>query len=321
MKDYKDIWNNLSTTFADASFYVCCIGDEDEIRANGKLTAEFLQSVLQIEPADTVLEIGCGVARIGRELAASCAEWHGADISGNMIDYARERTADIPNIFLHELPDNSLSIFPDDTFDCVYSSIVFMHVDKLDMFSYICDAYRVLKPGGRVYFDTYNILAPDAWQEFFKVWTQYPYGQRPGHISQFSSPQELRKFMEEAGYDSVHIDDVNRQLVVTLGRKPLEQTRAVPRVPQSILTRPDAGGDADAAAQAARSPYEILQEMISDMDRKNEALARLEAELARKNQAIAHLEQRLRRRESELVAARAPRIRLPWARNPRRRRG
>lgn len=223
MKDYKNIWNKLSTNLDDASFYVCCLkgDDEEEIRRNGALTTAFLRDVLRIKPTDKVLEIGCGVARIGRELAPHCGQWHGADISGNMIKHARERTKGISNVYLHELPNNSLSIFSDNTFDRVYSSIVFMHIDKPDMFTYMKEAYRVLKPGGRAYFDTYNILAPEAWQEFLKILENFPPGAtRPGHVSQFSAPQEIEKFMTEAGYDWIHVDGENNpQLVVTLGRK------------------------------------------------------------------------------------------------------
>src|SRR5438105_3300340 len=137
MKDYKDIWDKLSTNFNDASYHVCCVNDEDEIRRNGTITAAFLSDVLRIRKIDKVLEIGCGVARIGRELAPYCGEWHGSDISGNMISYAKQRTAGLSNVHLYELPENSLSIFPDNTFDCVYSSIVFMHLDKPDMFTYL----------------------------------------------------------------------------------------------------------------------------------------------------------------------------------------
>lgn len=219
MKDYKSIWNNLSTNLEDATYYVFCGGDEDQIRSNGALTAAFLREVLRIDNSHKVLEIGCGVARIGRELAPSCGEWHGADISGNMIAHAAERTGDIPNIYLHELPDNTLSIFPDNHFDRVYSSIVFMHLDKMDMFTYIKEAHRVLRPGGRAYFDTYNILAPQAWQEFLKTLETFPPDKRPGHASQFSTPQELKKFMDEGGFDWVQIDDQSPALVVTLGRK------------------------------------------------------------------------------------------------------
>ena len=218
-KDYKYIWNNLSTSFDKAAFYVCCIDDEDDIRKNGAITAKFLQSVLKIEPGDKVLEIGCGVARIGKELAPLCDEWHGVDISGNMIAHAKQRTEGMPNVHLHELPDNSLSIFPDDTFDCVYSSIVFMHLDKPDMFKYICEAYRVLRSGGRAYFDTYNLLAPGAWQVFLSLVNIFSSGERPGHVSQFSTPPEFEKYLVEAGFDAVELSDLDTQLVVARGRK------------------------------------------------------------------------------------------------------
>ena len=99
-----------------------------------------------------MLEIGCGIGRIGRQLAPYCSEWHGSDISGNMIGHARARTEGIPNVFLHELPESNLDIFTDGYFDVVYSSIVFMHLDKVEMFGYIRDAYRGLAPGGRAYF-------------------------------------------------------------------------------------------------------------------------------------------------------------------------
>jgi ubiquinone/menaquinone biosynthesis C-methylase UbiE len=177
--------------------------------------------VLRIQPTDKVLEIGCGVARIGRELAPHCEEWHGTDISGNMLTYAAERTTGLPNVYYHELPDNTLRIFEDDTFDAVYSSIVFMHLDKPDVFTYMKEAYRALKPGGRAYFDTYNLLAPEGWREFLNICEYFPPGTpRPGHVSQFSTPQEIQKFMDEAGYDWVRVDGENNpQLVVTLGRK------------------------------------------------------------------------------------------------------
>jgi ubiquinone/menaquinone biosynthesis C-methylase UbiE len=216
---YKETWDNLGQTYSSAAHHVCLVTDEEEIRANGSITAEFIRSVLQIEPSDHVLEIGCGIARVGRELAPYCGEWHGADISGNIIAHARKRTEDVPNAFLHELPESSLSIFPDNRFDAVYCTIVFMHVDKPDMYRYIRDAYRVLKPGGRAYFDTYNLLAPEAWPIFLSIVHAFPSGDRPRHTSQFSTPQELGKFLQEAGFSETKVDDQNPQLVVGLGKK------------------------------------------------------------------------------------------------------
>jgi ubiquinone/menaquinone biosynthesis C-methylase UbiE len=216
---YKETWDNLGQSYSSAAHHVCLTTDEQDIRANGALTADFMRSVLQIEPSHHVLEIGCGVARVGRELAPHCEEWHGTDISGNIIAHARKRTEDIPNIFLHELPENSLSIFPDNRFDAVYCTIVFMHIDKPDMFKYIRETYRVLKPGGRAYFDTFNLLAPEAWPIFLSLVDGFPGGVRPRYTSQFSTSQELEKFMQEAGFSEIKVDDQNPQLVVALGGK------------------------------------------------------------------------------------------------------
>jgi ubiquinone/menaquinone biosynthesis C-methylase UbiE len=314
VRDYKKTWDNLSVNFADASFYVCCIDDEDQIRANGGQTAQFLREVLQITPTDTVLEIGCGVGRIGRELAPCCGEWHGADISGNMIAHAAERTAGIPNVYLHELPGNSLDIFPDNCFDCVYSSIVFMHIDKIDMFVYISEALRVLKPGGRAYFDTYNLLAPEAWDEFMKNVRAFPYGYRPAHMSQFSTPQEMRKFMEEAGFVEFSMDDSNPQLVVAVGHKPPSDA-AVVAPPHSTAPSPVPVEQPVAAPVVVPDP--IDPEPVVTPEDAYTYIRFLEAEVERKNAALADLVARLKRRERELTAARQPR--LPWKRRTGRR--
>lgn len=213
---YKTTWNALSEDIDSANYFVSCLDDEDDVRANGTHTATFLKSVLQIQPDHKVLEIGCGVARVGRELAAHCGQWHGSDIAGNMIAHARQRTADLPNVFLHELPTNDLQIFDDNSFDAVYSTIVFMHIDKYDMFKYMREANRVVKPGGRVYFDTYNLLAPEAWDIFENLVNQFDGGVRPRHISQFSTPQEFQRFMEKAGFVDIQVVDANPQLVTAL---------------------------------------------------------------------------------------------------------
>ena len=307
MKNYKEIWDSLSTTFADASFFVGYLSDEEDIRSNGQFTANFLREVLQIQPTDKVLEIGCGVARIGRELAPFCGEWHGSDISGNMIDYARQRTKDVPNIYLHELPESDLGIFNGGYFDCVYSSIVFMHLDKIEMFNYIREAYRVLAPGGRVYFDTYNLLAPEAWQEFIKIMHSYAPGHRPGYVSQFSTPQEMRKFMQEAGFADVHVDDVNPQLVVALGSKPKD----------GAYQRPASALNPEAIAEAAPQetveegilkimdgkailPFEEWVQISGHVVAKDSYINELELAVAEKNRHIAALEARMRKQEARM---------------------
>lgn len=301
-KDYKQIWDDLSTTSDDAANFVGNLTDEEDIRRNGTQTAEFLRQVLRIQPTDRVLEIGCGIARIGREFAPYCAEWHGADISGNMLTYAAERTRGLPNVRLHELPASDLSIFVDDYFDVVYSSIVFMHLDKTEMFNYIRDAFRVLVPGGRAYFDTYNILAPEAWAQFRTIVDSFALSGKPGHMSQFSTPQEMGKFVQEAGFQDITIDwEDSPQLVVALAVKPGDRATSVR--PASALrdagTRPAGHLTAEGKRPAWRGG---LTDLAKNLEEKNRYIEELEKTLAAKNAHIERLERTVRQQESILSA-------------------
>jgi len=56
-----------------------------------------LLDLAKISNTDEVLEIGCGVGRVGRELAAHRKNWTGCDIPGNMLSFATERLQGILN--------------------------------------------------------------------------------------------------------------------------------------------------------------------------------------------------------------------------------
>ncbi|MEP6775690.1 MAG: class I SAM-dependent methyltransferase [Chloroflexota bacterium] len=271
--------------------------------------------MLNIEPTDRVLEIGCGVGRVGHELAPLCGEWHGSDISGNMIKFARGRTEDIPNIFLHELPEPNLSIFNDGYFDCVYSTIVFMHLDKAEMFNYMLETYRVLAPGGRAYFDAYNIAAPEAWHDFMALIEAFPLGNRPEHVSQFSSVPEMRKFMEGAGFDEIHLGDENPALVVALGKKREQEgyERPATALNPDVIEKMAAWKqheEADLASDkglaevrgAAVLPCADWLGLSENVAAKDEYIVQMERILEEKNRHIATLERRISKQERTLGA-------------------
>jgi len=95
------------------------------------------------------LEIGCGPGRIMRPLSADFAEIHGIDVSDEMIRLAREKLRAVPNAHLHHTRTSDLSLFPDESFDFVYSYAVFQHIPSRELvLGYLADARRVLKPGG-----------------------------------------------------------------------------------------------------------------------------------------------------------------------------
>jgi SAM-dependent methyltransferase len=95
------------------------------------------------------LEIGCGPGRIMRPLSADFAEIHGIDVSDEMIRLAREKLRGIPNAHVYHTRTSDLSLFPDESFDFVYSYAVFQHIPSREVvLGYLADARRVLKPGG-----------------------------------------------------------------------------------------------------------------------------------------------------------------------------
>src|SRR5207248_11422350 len=96
--DYKRVWMTLSESLSSAKMHVSGTEDEAILEASGAGTSEFLLTNIGIDPTDVVLEIGCGIARVGKHLAGRCRRWIGADVSRNMVRFARERLCNFSNV-------------------------------------------------------------------------------------------------------------------------------------------------------------------------------------------------------------------------------
>jgi ubiquinone/menaquinone biosynthesis C-methylase UbiE len=136
-QNYKSLWDSKAHTMQDALIAVDGSGDETVARMTGAYSARQVTTALELTSTDRVLELGCGVGRIGRELAPHIGFWQGVDISPNMIAQARERLREFPNIGLAELSRSSLDAFADASFDKAYCIAVFIHMDKEDFFLYL----------------------------------------------------------------------------------------------------------------------------------------------------------------------------------------
>ena len=130
----------------DAEFFATAVDVVRGLRAE----ARHLRTAGQPFPRGLkALEIGCGPGRIMRPLSADFAEIHGMDVSDEMIRLAREKLRDIPNAHLHHTGASDLPLFPDESFDFVYSYAVFQHIPSREVvLGYLAEARRVLKPGG-----------------------------------------------------------------------------------------------------------------------------------------------------------------------------
>ena len=209
LPNYKTTRDAKSSTPVHAMLSVDGSANEERLRASGAYTARMVSAALALKPTDRVLELGCGVGRIGHELAPQIAHWEGADISANMLKVARERLAKFSNVGLTELTRSDLRSLPDASFDKAYSIAVFIHMDKEDFYLYLEDLARVLKPGGLLFFDTWNTSHPVGWRRFAVELNPFrgvdPTERKDVARNQFSNPEEVRTFLDHAGFDVVEM--------------------------------------------------------------------------------------------------------------------
>jgi GT2 family glycosyltransferase/ubiquinone/menaquinone biosynthesis C-methylase UbiE len=199
---YKSVWNGLSTTADEAKMHVLGSADEADVGREARRTLEVLQATVGIEPDDVVVEIGCGVGRVGSVVAPICRKWYGCDVSGNMLRYARQRLADRDNVEFVEVSGFDLEPIGDASVDVVYCTVVMMHLDEWDRYQYIREAHRVLRPGGRIYVDNVNLLSEEGWG-VFEVHRDIPPERRPPHITKTSTPEELGAYLQRAEFKNI----------------------------------------------------------------------------------------------------------------------
>jgi ubiquinone/menaquinone biosynthesis C-methylase UbiE len=135
-------------------------------RAGGEALCDQLVELGGLKPNHVVLDIGCGIGRAAvplTEYLSEDGEYYGFDIVSEGIDWCADSiTPSFPN-FHFELADIYNQIYnqggqykaneyrfphPDGSFDFVFSTSVFTHMLPGDVWNYIAETARVLKPGG-----------------------------------------------------------------------------------------------------------------------------------------------------------------------------
>lgn len=211
--------------------------DESVLAATGAFTARQVHAALELEPDDRVFEIGCGVGRIGAQLAGHVALWHGIDIAENMAALARARVDAHPGATASAVDGPNLRPFATASMDKGYCVAVFIHMDKEDMVLYLREVARVLRPGGLFYFDHWNLSHPVGWQRFAyevdQVGRSDPAQRKDVARNQFCTPEELRLYVRAAGLELV-FEHGESPWVQMVARKPEHTLPVVAPTPTPI---------------------------------------------------------------------------------------
>lgn len=125
--------------------------DVDEFLATGQVEVDGALAHLRTLGGpiafDRILDFGSGAGRLTQALAGHGTEVTGVDISAPMIEMARSLDkTDNCEFVLNSRPD--LSLFDDDTFDLVYSSLVLQHMPEDVGIAFLEEMCRILRPGG-----------------------------------------------------------------------------------------------------------------------------------------------------------------------------
>ncbi len=227
----KNWWNSVASSMEEAKsaslgtdpVHLKLSGEHGDANSPG---ARQLADFARVDRSSRVLEIGCGVGRIGRYFAPRVKQWVGADVSTRLIDFAREYTSGHRNVDFHQTDGTCLAGLADGGFDFVYSTVVLAHMDKEDLFANLLEACRVLKPGRRAYFDAWNQLHPDS----FRLWLESQHENRGdgkclGRL-RCSSASELRHLIEQAGFEVLRLEE--ERLLRAWCRKPQPKSRPGP---------------------------------------------------------------------------------------------
>ena len=186
--------------------------DETEFWASG---AENLERTLSpfgraIGPDDRVLEIGCGIGRMTRAIAARAGSVVGLDVSAEMVARGRRNLAGLGNVELLVGSGRDLGVVADASVDVVYSFIVFQHIPDPEVTcGYVREIGRVLRPGGWTVFQVSQrpeIHRRESWKADdgprarLRRWTgRAPRTLEPEWLGSAVDPADLRRALADGG--------------------------------------------------------------------------------------------------------------------------
>jgi SAM-dependent methyltransferase len=168
----REFWETQARWNARIAIY-----DTPEVRDPARAEQAFERSGLEaarhlarfLHPEARALDLGCGIGRVMRPLAAHCREITGVDISTEMLAQASDYLHGAPNARLVRTDGRSLPGVADGSIDFLYSLLCFIHVDKRTAFRYFQEIRRVLAPGGRAFLQLEDILSEEGLRRFVEV--------------------------------------------------------------------------------------------------------------------------------------------------------
>jgi len=170
LNQLKRNWEGLART--DPLWAICA----DPERKNNKWNAsdfflsgeteigivlDYLRSLgISLDKKGPVLDFGCGVGRLTQAMASHFDLCYGVDISPTMIELANEFNKRSSRCKYVLNDSQNLSVFENDQFSFIYTSIVLQHIEPKYSRAYLQELIRILRPNGVLVFQIVDSLVP-----------------------------------------------------------------------------------------------------------------------------------------------------------------
>ncbi|XP_038981722.1 phosphoethanolamine N-methyltransferase 1-like [Phoenix dactylifera] len=183
---------------------------EGFVSTGGIETTKEFAAKLELKPGQKVLDVGCGIGGGDFYMAKNFnVDVVGIDFSINMISFALERAIGCKCSVEFEVADCTKKIYPDDTFDVIYSRDTILHIqDKPMLFR---SFFKWLKPGGKLLITDYCKRSGTPSEEFTEYIKQRGYD--------LHDVEAYGQMLQGAGFYEVTAEDRTTQFLEVLQRE------------------------------------------------------------------------------------------------------
>lgn len=169
----------------------------------------------------TLLEIGPGGGRFTEVLLPRCDVLIAADTSASMLKRIRQRFPASEKVRCIHLDGTGLAAVADCTVDAAFSYGVFVHLQQWDIYRYLEEIARVLRPGGVALIQHSNTFSDAGWKYFLReVPLQVNRNKLFGTYT-VMTPDVMAEFATRAGLECVECrTDLLQTEAISLFRRP-----------------------------------------------------------------------------------------------------
>ena len=191
----QDYWNRLADTYQEDVAYV--VGSD--------LHDVILKRLGRESDLGRVAEFGCGTGLFTHTIADNAQEVVATDASARMVVVARRRLAGLSNVSVRQAPCPASGLD-----EAAYDTVLMANLIHMvpDPHAVLGEAWRVLRPGGRVLVISYTPRGMTLRAKLMMMWRYLRRIGLPPRHGRSVSPARLREWILEIGFRPLTVETV-----------------------------------------------------------------------------------------------------------------